>query len=446
MSADAFAPGGPAAATAAGAADDGAWAEVRGAEPEARPPRAGTRFLRWAAATDPGHLLTRSERTRAAAVGTLMVLVASMAAASAAVLMTLVAGGQRPWTVPVALAWGVLVFCIDRAVLAETDYGDLSGVDRRADLVTAAAAGAADDHPVPPSRTGRGRLNSWITYPLRIALALLVAVLIGESVCLVVFEPEIRQVLARDAGTAHRAETAGKVDASATALQDAVARRERQMADNDALADAAARTYTDANTRYYQEINNPGRPGYGALAEAERRKVTAALADRQAAAERRDRDNADLRAKNRADQATVTALRTPGSPEYRAVEAATPAKAGADGWLAREHALRTFRQENRHDPTVRWLPWLIRGLLLLVDVLPLVLKALGGKTLHHRRRREQAELVRYADRVEFAAAVHAIDLAVDQKLRRTRLAADLARARDERFREHRTDHLGRPGP
>ncbi|MEV4612592.1 DUF4407 domain-containing protein [Kitasatospora sp. NPDC049258] len=424
------------------------WGEVRGAEPEAAPASRATRFLRWTAGADPAHLLTPGERTRAAGVGGLMVAVAVLAAGSAAVLMALVIGSPRLWFLPLALFWGALVYGIDRAILAEPDYGDLRPAETLADR---AAEGAAGGAPL-AVRRGRLRLHRWIAYPLRIGLALIVAVLISESVCLVVFQPEIRQVIARDSRTGYQDAVTAQADLRVAALQQGIDRRNQQIAGNDAQVEAAKKALDEANDHYYRETGNADRPGFGPLAATEKEKVRAAEAAYQAASERRERDNAALRQQNATDQAAVTALRTPGSPEYQALADSEPLRAAHEvayakaGWLAQERALRTFRQENRDDPVVVWLPWLVRGLLLLVDLLPLTLKLLSGNTLHHQRIREQAELIRYADRIEYAATVHSLDLAVDQKLRRTRLAADLARERDRRFHDTRTDHLRRPGP
>ncbi|MER8185118.1 DUF4407 domain-containing protein [Kitasatospora sp. NPDC094015] len=436
------------------------WGEVRGAEPEAVPASRATRFLRWTSGADPAHLLTPGERTRAAGVGGLMVAVAVMAAGSATVLMSLVSGSPRLWFVPLALFWGALVYGIDRAILAEPDYGDLRPAETLADRAAADAAGAAGAPAREPAPVRRGRsflpgwsrLYRWFAYALRIVLAVIVALLISDSVCLVIFQPEIRQVIARDARTGYQDAVTAQADTRVAALQQGIDRRNQQIAAADSAVDASKTALDEANDHYYRETGNADRPGFGPLAATEKEKVAAAEAAYRAAGEQRDRDNAALRQQNATDQAAITALRTPGSPEYQALAASEPLLAAHQvayakaGWLAQERALRTFRAENQDDPVVVWLPRLVQGLLLLIDLLPLTLKLLSGNTLHHRRVREQAELVRYADRIEYAATLHSLDLAVDQKVRRTRLAADLARERDRRFHDTRTDHLRRPGP
>ncbi|MEV4558692.1 DUF4407 domain-containing protein [Kitasatospora sp. NPDC049285] len=416
---------------------------MEGTEPEEVRPSRWVRVLRWSAAVDSRHLMSRTERTRAAGVGALVLLVACTAAGSMAALITIVYGAVHWWTVAAALVWGAIVYAVDRAILAEPSYGDQRATEWAGDEAGETLTGR---QPIAPVRR-RARIGPALAYPLRVGLALVVALLVSEAVCLVLFQPEIRQVLAQESEGVYRGAVTAAVDERVRQLEKTVADNNTQIEVGNSRVAARKQALTDAQNHYYQEVDNPDRPGFGSLAATEQAKVDAAQRALDDTTTETTAADKALTGANTAIQREITDLRTPGSAGYRAIADGDVLRTAHEvayaraGWLAQERALRTFRAAHRDDPLVQWLPWLIRALLLLIDLLPLTLKLGSPNTVHHRRVREQAALIRYADRAELALARYAQDLADEHRRNGIRLAADLAAARERHYRDARVRHL-----
>src|SRR5918912_4302859 len=94
-------------------------------------PGALTRFFLWCGGSDPMLLDTRIEYYRAAGVGTFVLLIATLAAVTFSLYITVVSGGFKPWYLPFALFWGLIVFFVDRSIVVDPSYGNLSRAERR---------------------------------------------------------------------------------------------------------------------------------------------------------------------------------------------------------------------------------------------------------------------------------------------------------------------------
>ncbi|MED7931843.1 DUF4407 domain-containing protein [Nonomuraea sp. LP-02] len=346
-------------------------------------PRAGrvTRFLLWCGAVDTGHLASRTELYRYSMVGVFVLLVALMAGITFTLYASIIAGAFQPAFLAYAAVWALLIFCLDRSIVGEPSYGG-------------------------SRRSGPARA---VFFGARVVLAVIVAWLIGDALVLMIFRPEIAEETAR----VHERQAAEARQRAVARLEFRAAELRKQLAHNKDLRDAAARAAERARKRYVEEakgISGTGLVGYGPAAgdartdyldaRGELRRVRKATAlqdagyDRQSAALTRQ-----AVALGRGGDKAVAAV--PGlKKEIDAIYA-------NNGWLTQLRGLSAFMDANR-DPAIASLPWLVRGLFVTLDLMPLSMKALGRWTIYGSRQR-----------AEF-----------DRQMGRDRLRADLDRARD----------------
>jgi hypothetical protein len=88
-------------------------------------PMARKRVLLWVAGVDPAHIQTVPDRARYTSMGAIVVLTATVAAASMTTALTLVFGHKWLTFLPVGLLWGAIVFSFDRWIVSSVDYGPL---------------------------------------------------------------------------------------------------------------------------------------------------------------------------------------------------------------------------------------------------------------------------------------------------------------------------------
>lgn len=397
----------------------------------------------WLPGADPSFASTRAEAYRYAGLGMTMLMVAALAAVSFQLYAATVAGTYQWWMPVAATGWGLVILLVDRQILLERPYGRPDG--RAADSLAG---------PVPTRRHSAARLRESLAAMaprlliglLRVAIAVITALLISEAACLVIFRPEIEQVALRDRQVVFDSRIR---QLSASAMADVDARIQLKQKELDTAQAEFLRCqqeHKQAVTAYEQEINNPSRPGFGALAATNRKMVDDAAAAEEKAGADLARISAELDTLT-AEKGTWTNQSSAAMARLRDGPEAAAARAERDapiGWLERERALAIFQRENADNRSVVWIPWLLRVLLLIIDLVPLTAKLLDKRTLHGYRLRDQAFLARRADRRMLALQLDEIDAALAARRRQLHRVIELDEEREQRYLRHRVDHLHRP--
>ncbi|GAA3070565.1 DUF4407 domain-containing protein [Streptosporangium carneum] len=361
----------------------------------------------WCAGADPALIPNRSELYRYSTTGIFVCLVSLIATTMFAVFASVINGGFSPGIVPFAVIWGILIFWIDRSIVAEPSYGKvLSGADQ---------SGLLD-----PVRVSRK--PGWLTYLMRGVLALGVSFIIAEAVTLLIFQSEVRDQLAftKTARTEQidakfKAEDEDKrkqIDAKYDRVELCATARSKER-----TRDAALKKKQDESLgKKGQGLS--GTVGFGPIAtklEADYNKAQREYVEAQGRCDTaRDAASKDFRDFQAAE-------RPRREDERRQVSRNT-------GWVAQEAALHEFI-DNSGSPIVVALPWVLRITLLLLDLLPLGVKLLGGPTVYERRLREQAYSQAYETQRLREAHIARIDMRYD--LDRLSTRADYDRGRDD---------------
>ncbi|GHE43911.1 hypothetical protein GCM10017673_52570 [Streptosporangium violaceochromogenes] len=358
----------------------------------------------WCAGTDPDLVPNRSELYRYSTIGVFVCLVAFVAATMFAIFASVVGGGFSPAIVPFALLWGVLIFWVDRSIVAEPAYGKVLSEDDTNLL-----------HPV-----GRSRKPGWLTYLMRVILAVGVSFIIAEAVTLLIFQSEVKDQLAftqqarvKDLDARFKA-----ADEDMRRRLDATYDRPELCADSrrkERARDAALKKRQDEFT---------GEPGTGHTGQYGIGPVTRALdADYRKA----EREYGIARGRCVAAQKAVDG-------DFKAYEGRERPRRDADrvnvqknvGWVAQEKALHDFI-EGSDSLIVMSLPWVLRVTILVLDLLPLSVKLLGGPTVYERRLREQAYSQTYETQRLREAHIAKIDMRYDLDRLNTRDSYDRGR-------------------
>ncbi|WP_431918775.1 DUF4407 domain-containing protein [Micromonospora wenchangensis] len=429
-------------------------------------PGRAARFLLWCGGADPTLLETRVEYYRAAGVGLFILIIAFLGAITFGLYASVVAGRFQLWFIPFALFWGVLIFVVDRSIVVDPSYGSLRRVERHA-----GRTGPAVESPWPPRPDGTarqadppwpgergmesGRAARPVMYLARLGMAVVVALLIAEVVVLLIFQPEIRRELAGQARQSYTATLLTLATAQSTQLQVQIDEDRRTMRANEEKVTAAKTEMDAAYQRYNLEVSGEGGSGdrgYGRAAEQLWRNYEQWESRYRQAQATRDRVNGGLQRDIDGLLRRQRELKTPGSGAYLDLEGTEVARqvraegAMVDGWLAQERAFRAFQQRNRDDWAVVWTPWLVRLLLVLIDLLPLSLKISTGSTIYGRRLRDRAARIRYADRALHHARLSDVQHAADLHAYRVGLTTRLHYDDDERYHGRHTYQQHRDHP
>ena len=360
-----------------------------------------TRILLWCGGVDRDLLVTRLEHYRYVNLGLFVVLVALLGGVSFTLYAAVIAQRFSPLILPFALLWACVVFALDRSIVAEPSYGNLD-MARFRRLSAPHDTGTASRIPDPgpsPRKYSRGS-----AYAFRIAVALMVAYLIGEAILLVVFRPEITAQIAQRQAAQFQIAAAAPVQAK----QDLITGLKEQLAGEQRLRDDAQKRLDTATTNLQIER----RAGNRARIRAARAEQAAALENNttvDAASHGRD---AVTTQKIAGLQSQIEAIRR-GDPNAVADDqllAGQRATSAADsGWVEQEAALTEYLARNGTSPTVGAVPWIVRGILFSIELVPLVLKLASGSTIYGQRQRDRADHVRYRDAADEAALIEHID-------------------------------------
>jgi hypothetical protein len=367
--------------------------------------------LLWVAGVDPAHIQAVPDRARYTSMGAIVVLTATVAAASMTTALTLVFSGHRWLTfLPVGLLWGAIVFSFDRWIVSSVDYGPLQDADQ-----TTAAR--------------RSRfLSKVVQFLVRLTMAGLVGLIISEPIVLAVFGPEISQQL-----TAQHA-----ADASLQAAQ-LNAEQQRQLAvlngpvtsADTALASATAAA-NSAHKIYICELTGQcrglpagevtGVAGYGPQTSQDYTAWQGALGQQQQAQRTANHAGTVERANAAALQAQTQAR----------IQAAAKTAYSDNGLLAREKALDTLSQQNRGFLLRRIVLWLA---LMFIDLAPVILKTFSPRTLYEIHLRSEA--IRAAHNLISEAQAEREHEISDARAGREHESAIKAIWRDSHLRYHR---------
>ncbi len=385
-------------------------------------PTRPTRFFLWCAGVDRDLLYTRGEHYRYTNLGVFVLLIGILAAVSFTLYASIVTQSFHPLYIPMACGWGLLIFTLDRSIVGEPHYRDLD-LRRFADKLSS----TEPDH-VEPSR----RLNARsATYGIRFVIAALVAYLIGEALLLVLFSPEIGQVLPqRQEAAVRQAVTsyADKFDAESDELNTRIENLAPRL-------DTARQDEQTRTTELNAEINGTltGIAGDGREADRKRGLLISAVAYRKSLEDedKQARESiADLGRKSAAlkqqDPAAIAQF-----PDL--VKQIGQIKSNT-GWVEQEAALQQYLDQNSTF-TVVIAPWVVRILLLLIDLAPLIVKLSSGKTIYGHRQQDRAAQIRYSDAADDKLFTENIDRIVTLERFRGNQAAAVAQRRAQFHRD-----------
>jgi serine/threonine protein kinase len=310
------------------------------------------RVLYWIAGVDTAHMLgQKKERVFYQLLGFSVVLTAMAAVIGMFLFVRLSVPGE--WVRDVALAgfWGLIIFWLDRWMVARLSYGPLD---------------ETNDGSEPHGPT------KWIGYLGRLALGLLLAFTISGPIVLALFQPEIDQQIVVN-------QTLDKAQSNAQIAQrpDFITREQQiqsTLSAAEALQSSTTAARIDAQKAVDDEISGRGGTGVSGCAAAcsQKQQVLRAAQD------------AEIAATDAATRARATAQQQESALQADIAQATSQSNSSIDsgvGSFARERAL--FDVLNAHP--ILYLRWAaISLLLLLVDLMPIVLKLSQSQTLHDR--------------------------------------------------------------
>ena len=312
------------------------------------------RCFLWCGGVDRDLLVTRGEHYRYTNLGIFVAMIGVLAATSFLILSTTIVGAFHVVMIPAALGWGFLIFVLDRSIVTEPSYGDLSLTRFRSWRSDPARPPAPDVDAERRSRALRGG-----AFGLRFLIAVLVAYLIGEALLLVAFRPEVEQV-----------RTERQQAAFAQASEDYIAAKKTQV---DQIV-----TATNARATELQRLTTEEKQRQDDLDQEKRGTAgSRQVGDGPEAAEKRQR-LADARDQRRKFEAIKVAADQQGQTEKKQLQDEIAAIQGNDpavieaipdlreardrirrntGWVESEAALQQYLDQNATF-TVVVVPWI----------------------------------------------------------------------------------------
>jgi hypothetical protein len=412
----------------------GDWRQVPGHQSAAdfrEPIRCGpvTKFLLWCGAVDRNELATRSEAYRYANLGLLVCGVATLGAATFAIFTSVVLGHFSPAIIPAALGWGLIIFTIDRTIVAEPVYREraahrlfvrlraertaprpdapvtVNGSKPAAELVHHAVT--ADE--MAPTRMVGARIVRGGVYLIRVAITACLAFLIADGLLLLLFRPEVTQQLAILHGDQFQQQAAafvrgqqGTVRTLSGTLSTAVVAASQQATkvdqDRTALREEAygegpdhlagiGQLYWDDRSILAHDTTRLNQLNGEVTADA-----AALQGEQNFLTELSDSDPAAL-----------------SNPRAHALAGQRAAIYIDNGFDEQEKAFSAFLGKDKGDPVATLAPWALRVILICFDLLPLGAKLLNPYTIYGRRMSEKAVLIRYHDLAWLKTRLRSVD-------------------------------------
>jgi serine/threonine protein kinase len=361
---------------------------------------------------DPRFLRSTHDRVRFTSTGVLVVLTALAAGASIVAALCLLNDRESATTyIPVGLIWTAIVFSIDRWIVSTVDHGVIEDNEQPERPLLRAAA--------------------WTTrFLVRLAMSCVIGLLISEPILLWIYRDEIAAQIAenqQDAIDTQKASMTDNTNAQINALNTdpngpvAIAQHAYDTAV--ATEDTKRRIYicekdpTPACMATFPPGTITGDRGDGPQTQQAYTVWQSALGQLTTATDNLNRAAADR-------DAHIARLQTAADD---AIEQITQTVHNDDGLLARERALNDIVAK---DPSLNLRVWLVRGAILLIDILPLLLATFSPRTLYHRLERAEAiRQVRTATRdAEEGADAHLAQRRADRAKILAGTAADIEEA------------------
>jgi hypothetical protein len=320
------------------------------------------RFLLWCAACDRALVPNRVEYYRYTNIGWFVLFTASVSGLLFALTANTISGSFSIPVVLLALLWATIIFFVDRSIMAEPDYGDVVDLE----------LGYAGR----PSALRRIRVKAGraVSYLLRLVMAVIVSVLMSEAALLLIFQSEIRSGLL----VIHQERIASVAEDARQSSADQIATLTRQIQGNNSRLQTAEADVKAKATAWEGEVY--GRTGTKSAGNGPVAKEL--LQQYDDAKQFRDKVQADVQKANDQSRRDIVAINerlTTGVQQQSKVINAD------NGWITREAALDRFIEDNRDKPMIPLWPWLLRGLFLAIELLPLSLKLFGRRTIYDRR-------------------------------------------------------------
>ena len=261
----------------------------------------------------------------------------------------------------------------------------------------------------------------------------MVAWLIGDAIVLALFRPEITTQL----NSRHAAAFTAAANASLAPTEDQITDLQEQRERNDKQIVDLGKEVDDAYEEWQAELGGTGGTGERGVGPESQAVAGAALRPQQ----QTSGAIADLRAQNddidkqiKAKNELVAAVRSGDPAKVDAVPELRKARAdiyGNQGWIEQEAALDDYLREHGTSPTVAIVPWLVRGILLAVDLLPLMLKLGTASTLYGQRMRGRAARICYERATDDEIAMDLADHELSLHHSRAELRAGVAHQQDQ---------------
>ena len=404
------------------------------------------RILLWCCGVDRALLRTNAEALRYSGLGALVVAVAALGATTFTIFTAVVLGHFRWYLVPFGLAWGTLILLIDRAIVTEPHYWEREAGaalqigppigETPPTLATAemtAANGSNGSH-----RPGRGQASharavtamklppdhaGWhlrgLVYTMRLLITLCIAYLVAETAMLLIFHPEVSQQLAQLHVSQFQQERTQEINAAIkqetgqlntyraqwNRAQASVASMKQQL--NKDTAQAAAEKGGQTSGPDGPTSGLPGESGQWQAdivnVNQDRQQLQTLSQDAAQDESKYNNLSTELQAASQANPAALSALHVPDPAILRA------GIFRDNGLNAQEHALDMFVAANRGDVLATAGPWVLRVLLIAIDLVPLGTKLLNRYTIYGRRLSERALVIRYHDMARDNAILRDID-------------------------------------
>jgi len=409
-------------------------------------PGAFTRFFLWCAAVDEERLATRAERFRYANLGALVLLVAVLGGATFTAFVSIVIGRFAWEALPVALGWALIIFSIDRMIVAEPHYREREALT---DLASAKIGGDEEAPKIDPTALRlpgkrEGSAVRAVVYGLRILVTAVLAFLISEALLLMVYQPEVRAQLVE----LHREEFSRYVAAHADEQE--ISQQERRDKLKDAQTDlknARARVEEDLRKMANEKdgVSGDGYTGLGGYGrqyenlEKQRDEDEKAVKKAEKKVDQLTqeiKDNDDTIAKLRAgDEKTI---------EAEGLDEARDRIYDNDGFHEQQKAFNRFLDQAGGDPLLVAAPWALRILLISIDLLPLTQKLLNRYTIYGRRLSEEALILRYQDVGRGQRALHDVEEIARLEALYSAHNQEVERKRADWRRSWRMNHMRHP--
>jgi hypothetical protein len=273
---------------------------------------------------------------------------------------------------------------------------------------------ALDLMKLPPDRAGwhlRG-----LVYLMRLLITCCIAFLVAEAAMLLIFHPEVEQQLTLIHQAQFQQERTQRIDQAISQEQGPLNTlltnwRNAQQAVTSDKQQLTRDQDTAANEeRGVKSGDSTGVEGAGKQWESDEGIVNAdetTLAKAQQAAANAGTAYNNLNTElQQASQANPKALAVLNVPNMTQLQQSVYSDNGLD---AQEHAFDAFVAQDHGDILVTVGPWVIRVLLISIDLVPLGTKLLNHYTLYGRRVSERALLIRYEDQVNDTARLRYLD-------------------------------------